>query len=73
MEELLLQMYRTLIVIIYILLYICAQQFPSGHLNLKLMSEIDQYHDIIRPDVDILLMSNCKYHMDINTWAQSDV
>ena len=25
---------------------------------------------INRPDFDILLMSNCKYNMDINTWGQ---
>ena len=28
---------------------------------------------ITRPDFDIMLKSNCKYHMDINTWCQHDV
>ena len=26
-----------------------------------------------RPDFDILLMSNCKYHIDINTWGQYNI
>ena len=37
--------------------------------NLKWIS----WHNANRYDFDILLMSNWKYHMDINTWGQYDV
>ena len=31
------------------------------------------WHNIYGPDLDILLTSNCKCHMSINTWGQYDV
>ena len=41
------------------------------HIDINIWSV--SWYNINRPTFDILLMSNCKYHMDINTWAQYEV
>ena len=57
------------------LIYNCLKWSTQWTLKPQINIEIWSitWHNIHRPIVDILVMSNYKYHMDINTWGQFDV
>ena len=57
--------------LIQFLHYWIAQWALKLQININIWSI--SWHNINRPDFDILLMSDGKYHMDINTWGQCDV
>ena len=64
--------YRTHEQVGTVLQYIVLSQWalqPQIEVNIWSIS----WHDTNRPDFDVMLMSNCKYYMDINIWGQYDV